>query len=185
MLTLPIEANLELWLLEPRHAPELYALAVANRAHIRAWMDWLDDGYSVETARAQIVAALHRLADTGAPEYGVRFENALVGMVRINRIDPTNRSGTIGYWLAADRTGRGIAGKAVAALVEHAFESLGLHRLEIHCNARNLASRRVAERLGFVQEGVLCRAEARGEGDVTVFDDTVIYGLLESEWRKR
>src|SRR5690625_1332675 len=64
------------------------------------------------------------------------------------------RSATIGYWVASQRAGEGIAPRAVALVTDFAFEDLGLHRIEINIRPENTASLRVVEKLGFRQEGV-------------------------------
>lgn len=64
------------------------------------------------------------------------------------------RSGTAGYWVAREHAGRGLAPLALAVLVDHAFGTLGLHRVEANIRPENTASLRVVEKLGFRDEGV-------------------------------
>jgi ribosomal-protein-alanine N-acetyltransferase len=63
--------------------------------------------------------------------------------------------GTLGYWLAEDYRGRGIATRAVLAAVAYAFDALGLMRVEATTFLHNLASQRVLEKCGFTREGIL------------------------------
>jgi ribosomal-protein-serine acetyltransferase len=70
---------------------------------------------------------------------------------------------------------------AVAALVNHAFDSLQLNRLEIRTAVENAPSRAVAERLGFRFEGTL--RQAYRVTDERYSDDTV-YSLLRSDPRE-
>jgi [ribosomal protein S5]-alanine N-acetyltransferase len=58
-----------------------------------------------------------------------------------------------GYWLDGAVAGRGIMPTALALLVDHAFGPAGLHRVEVNVRPENRASRRVAEKLGFREEG--------------------------------
>ena len=66
---------------------------------------------------------------------------------------------TIGYWMAAQFRGRGLLTEAAQAVVEFGFgsppEGLGLVRIEWHAYAGNVASARVARRVGFQFEGTL------------------------------
>jgi len=59
------------------------------------------------------------------------------------------RSANVGYWVDAKRNGRGLATRAVAAVVEHAFGTLALHRLQAGTLVDNVASQRVLEKNGF------------------------------------
>jgi len=71
------------------------------------------------------------------------------------RVDRENARAEIGYWVAREARGRGVASRAVALLGRWLFEELGLVRLQIHTETENLASHRVAERAGFTREGRL------------------------------
>ena len=76
-------------------------------------------------------------------------------------IDHELGCGEIGYMLAAPARGRGAATRAVRLLVDWAFETLGLERLELHIDTHNAPSLAVAARAGFteVAEPVVQRAE--------------------------
>ena len=69
-------------------------------------------------------------------------------------------------------------GEALPVLVNHAFGSLDLRRLEADVDPRNERSIRVLDRLGFQREGFQ-RQRYLINGEV---QDAVIYGLLNSEW---
>lgn len=85
----------------------------------------------------------------------------------------------LGYWLAPEARGRGVATHAVRLLAQWVFAELGLARLELTCSPDNEASQRVAERCGFVREGVL-RSHVPFKG---ARRDSVIYSLLPGELR--
>jgi RimJ/RimL family protein N-acetyltransferase len=86
---------------------------------------------------------------------------------------------SVGYWLAPEARGRGAATHAVRLLARWAFAELRLARLELTCGPDNQASQRVAERCGFVREGLL-RSHIPFKG---ARRDTVIYSLLPGELR--
>jgi RimJ/RimL family protein N-acetyltransferase len=85
----------------------------------------------------------------------------------------------LGYWLASEARGRGVATHAVRLLARWAFAELGLARLELTCGPDNEASQRVAEHCGFVREGLL-RSHVPFKG---ARRDSVIYSLLPGELR--
>jgi len=64
------------------------------------------------------------------------------------------RSVPVGYWVASEVAGRGVMPTALALLVDHCFQTLGLHRVEANIRPENAASRRVVEKLGFREEGL-------------------------------
>jgi ribosomal-protein-alanine N-acetyltransferase len=63
------------------------------------------------------------------------------------------RSASLGYWLAVDAVGRGLATRAVETVAEIADTALRLHRIEASTRTNNVASQRVLERTGFAQIG--------------------------------
>ena len=63
----------------------------------------------------------------------------------------------IGYWMDPRARGRGVATAAARALCHWAFSALDLALIEWHCEVGNVASRRVAEKAGFLIEGTLRR----------------------------
>ncbi|MBF6170542.1 GNAT family N-acetyltransferase [Nocardia blacklockiae] len=101
----------------------------------------------------------------------------LLGSVSLYDVDRDQARAAIGYWLAADARGRGAATRAVWLLTRWAFDDLGLARVELTCAPENTASRRVAERCGFVQEGIL-RSHMVFQGTRR---DTVLYAALPGE----
>lgn len=61
----------------------------------------------------------------------------------------------VGYWVRSSRSGRGLIAEAVEATVQYAFARIGVVRVELITDEANLASRKVADRCGFVLEGTL------------------------------
>jgi ribosomal-protein-alanine N-acetyltransferase len=63
------------------------------------------------------------------------------------------RGGHIGYWIDRNFANRGYTTQAVELLTQYGFNELRLHRLEINLRPENAASRRVAEKAGYIFEG--------------------------------
>ena len=63
------------------------------------------------------------------------------------------RGGHIGYWIDRNYANKGYTTAAVGLVTEFAFSNLLLHRLEINLRPENAASRRVAEKSGYILEG--------------------------------
>jgi RimJ/RimL family protein N-acetyltransferase len=86
----------------------------------------------------------------------------------------------MGYWIGVPYWNRGYATEAARAILRFGFETLGLHRINAGHFARNAASGRVMEKIGMQREGVWRQHIRRDDGP---FEDTVVYGILRSEWR--
>jgi ribosomal-protein-serine acetyltransferase len=179
MLSLKIDDETELRLIEPQHAEALNALVEQNFDHIREWSAWLKPERSIETSRAFIKRNLARMPENNGYALAIWHRGEMAGQIEYNYIDWENRKTEIGYWLGASFQGRGLVTKCCRALIDHAFGELGLNRVEMRCAVENRRSRRVPERLGFRQEGVLAQAEWIHDH----FHDLVVYALLASEWR--
>ncbi len=106
---------------------------------------------------------------------------ALVGRCGFHISRPEHREAMIWYVLHPENWGRGFAHESVSALIDFAFESLGLHRVWADCDPRNSASCRLAERLGMTLEGRL-RENYWLKNE---WCDSAVYGLLDREWRAR
>jgi RimJ/RimL family protein N-acetyltransferase len=72
----------------------------------------------------------------------------------------------IGYWLATSETGHGYMTEAVGAVTQMTFEQFGARRIEIHTDTKNHRSRRVAERAGYVLEGILKNYSRNSAGEL-------------------
>jgi [ribosomal protein S5]-alanine N-acetyltransferase len=78
-----------------------------------------------------------------------------LGHVMLHTFAWHHRRGELGYWLVRGARGSGMGRTAVSLLVEWAFATLALERLEVMTTAENAAARRLAQGLGFREEGVL------------------------------
>lgn len=178
MFRLALEDGLALRLLEPRHAPELFALVDANRQHLDPWFPWVETARSPHDTRAFIEHGLREFAAGSGFRCGVEEEGEIVGALGLHNVQPKAGSCELGFWLAAEAEGRGLITRAVAGLLPWLFRDLDLKRVEVRALPENRRSRAVAERLGFRQEGVLRRIfERNGSAH-----DIVVYGLLREEW---
>lgn len=83
------------------------------------------------------------------------FEKNLIGQITLGGISyGAYRGGHIGYWIDQRYANKGITTRAVRRLTSYGFEELGLHRIEINLRPENAASKRVAEKAGYVFEGL-------------------------------
>jgi ribosomal-protein-serine acetyltransferase len=147
-------------------APAVHAAILASWTELTRWMTWAQG--ERPTIRDIIDQVGKREADfESRTEFRFSiFEKrsgAFIGNCSLFRIDWAVPCGEIGYWCSTDRVGHGFITEAVVALTQFAL-SLGLVRVEIRCDAKNLPSRAVAERAGFALEGVLKNESRNPQG---------------------
>jgi ribosomal-protein-serine acetyltransferase len=163
--------------LQHEDADELHALVERNREHLARWMPWAADQDRVGTERFLAEVEEQYARDDGF-QAAIEPEGEILGVVGFHAIDRLNRNTSLGYWLAVEAQGRGTMTTVVSALLDHAFYEWELHRVEIHCAPENTRSRAIPERLGFREEALLRETELVGDR----YLDSVVYGLLETEW---
>jgi len=179
MFSRRIDEELELRPVDERLAEELTALVRRDLAHLRPWMPWATERYSVEDAREFIRRQIRQYAEDQGFAALIFYRGRIAGSIGYNNIDWSNRKTDIGYWLGEDFQGRGLMTRSCRALVEHAFRELRLNRVEIYCAVDNVRSRRIPERLGFTVEGTHRQAEWVHDH----FKDLVSYSMLAREWK--
>jgi RimJ/RimL family protein N-acetyltransferase len=164
--------------LRPWRDTDLHAVTEACRDPEIARWTTVPENYTEADARAFL---LYRhdalLAGTTAPFAIVSASDQLLGSIALMRIVWEHRRGEAGYWLARWARGQGHATRALRLLCRWGVHALGLERIDLFAATGNAASQRVAERAGFVRDGVL-RAYMRGKDGQ---QDMVAYGLLADE----
>ncbi|MER7719985.1 GNAT family protein [Streptomyces flaveolus] len=105
-------------------------------------------------------------------------DGGLLGEVVLYEWDPANRSCTFRTLIGPRGRGRGVGTEATRLIVGHAFERLGLHRVQLDVYGNNHRALRVYEKAGFVVEGV--RREAAWRDGEWV--DEVLMAVLDHEW---
>lgn len=173
---------MELHPLRRRDAGEWSRLRLANEDWLKRWepshgLSWQDRHTPAAYRAMRRVVARRARQGTSLP-FALRVEGRLAGQVTLdNVVRGALRSGYLGYWIDRSVAGRGIASLAVALVCDHAFGAVGLHRVEADIRPENLPSRRLVERLGFQQEGLL-RRYLDIDGD---WRDHVAYALLAED----
>src|SRR5215470_3843485 len=134
---LKLDDGLELRLLEVRHAEAVFAVVDRNRAYLRQWLPWLDVSASPDDTRNFIKDSLSEFANGEGLLAGIWEGDQVIGAISYDFIDRANRVARIGYWLASGHQGKGVMTKACRAMVDHAFNEVGLNRVEIRCATGN------------------------------------------------
>lgn len=157
----------------------LYGAVRESIPELAAWLPWAHDAYHRDDSVYWV--ASRAWAWEHAEEYSFAICDAaagtLLGGVGLNRLDTPHGTGNLGYWVRSSAVGRGVATEAAGLAARFGFEDVGLRRIEIIAALGNIASCRVAEKLGAVREGTLReRITVRG-----LVHDAALYALLRAE----
>jgi ribosomal-protein-alanine N-acetyltransferase len=114
--------------------------------------------------------------------YGIFVDGHFAGEINLSIVQRGPfQSAYVGYWIDEARAGNGYMPEALVCLFRAAFDELHLHRVQISIIPRNMASRRVVEKLDIRDEGVAQRyLEING-----TWEDHIRYALTAEEWDQR
>ena len=102
-----------------------------------------------------------------------------VGLIQVRQLDPNLETAEWGFAMGSAFWGTGIFLDAARLVLQFAFESVGIHRMEARSAAHNGRGNGALRKLGAIQEGVLRRAFQRGAER----HDQVLWTILADEWQ--
>jgi RimJ/RimL family protein N-acetyltransferase len=161
-------------------AEDVFAAIDESRDHLRPWVSWVDNHRTVDDVRDYCIRS--------QASWLLRTELALaifdsasgqyLGGTGLHDPDWELPAFEIGYWLRVTAIGHGYATESTRLLTDFALSRLQARRVTLRCDARNDASRRVAERAGFILEGR--RRNVSMAPDRTLRDD-LVYGIVPGD----
>ncbi|EPJ46481.1 MAG: hypothetical protein OFPII_20240 [Osedax symbiont Rs1] len=181
MFSKVVADKLSLQLLMQSDAEELFNLIDQNRSYLQQWMVWPPATKSADDTNKFIKACLIGLAENTEMACGIKYHGQLIGVITYNVIDTQLKKVIIGYWISAEYQGRGIVTKSCRCLIDYAFTTLAMQKIEIRTASENLASQKICERLGFKLEGSIRNSENL-HGNIVSHH---IYGLMVNEYHKK
>lgn len=111
--------------------------------------------------------------------YTIIYNGTFAGIISLSHICLSCHRAELGYWLTKPLQGRGIMVKSLNALIQYAFNSMKMNRLEIKCAVGNERSRRIPIKLNFKLEGVERDGEVSADGH---YNDLEVFSLLKREY---
>lgn len=157
------------------------AHSYASCAENTIYMEWGPN--SGEETRAFIRTAIEDAKQMPCINYQYavvqKDSNALLGACNLA---VSSDAAEIGWILHRDAWGQGYATEMGGALLQFGFDALQLHRIHAHCDAENVASFKVMEKLGMRREGLLLEARLANKLSDKKYGDSFIYALLRDEW---
>jgi ribosomal-protein-alanine N-acetyltransferase len=147
--------DVRLRLLKMRDAKALERLILGNRAWLRPWEATNPGAPNSFDIRSMVRGLIKQVDDFSGLPFVIEVDCEVVGQLNVgNILFGSVSSAVIGYWVAPEVAGRGVAPTSVALACDYLFNSVELHRVEIDIRPENAASLRVVEKLGFRYEGL-------------------------------
>lgn len=166
-------------LLRPWKTDDAPALQIcADDAEVaRNLRDVFPHPYTLQDAQNYIAFCREREYAAHQLCYAIAADGALAGSIALTMgTDVYRKSAELGYWLAKSYWGKGLMTRAVAQICKKGFAAFDLVRIYAEPFSRNIASRRVLEKNGFVLEGVLRKSVCK-EGRIL---DSCVYALIQA-----
>jgi RimJ/RimL family protein N-acetyltransferase len=145
-----------------------------NDVEITHWIPVIPSPYTEADALAFIRGEVGSVPEHS---FAIAVDGSLAGAIGMS-VNSMSYRGRIGYWVAAPARGRGVCTRALRLLSRWALGKLELQRLELITDPENVASQRVAEKVGFRREGVLRAHLRHPDGRIR---DSVMFSLLPGE----
>jgi RimJ/RimL family protein N-acetyltransferase len=160
-----------LWVRSPRpgDGAAVFEAVAESLADLRAWpasLPWAAQAPSPSASEAFCLSG-HRAFREGTDLSMLVFAKStglLVGCVGLHQLHWVLASCEVGYWGRSSCRKQGFVTEALAGITQFAFTHLKMRRVACQIDANNLASRAVAERVGFVQERTECVPGAAPNG---------------------
>lgn len=157
----------------------LYAAARESTGEVGRWLPWCHENYVLADSTAWVESRAQAWREGAEYSFAImeRASGRFVGGCGLNQFDYERMRCNLGYWTRTGATRRGLATAAAKLLARWGMERLGLERIEIIAAVGNIASQRVALKLGAVREGI-ARNRIRIHGQQ---HHAVVFSLIRSD----
>jgi N-acetyltransferase len=175
----PVTLRGSVVVLEPMRADHAEALAgIGLDPELWRWIP--TPVTTADDMLAYVAKALEEQRSGISLPFVIVAQGQIAGSTRYGNIDLANRRLEIGWtWVAPGYQRTSVNTEAKLLLLTHAFERLGVNRVELKTDALNQKSRTAIERLGAVEEGTFRKHIVTASGRVR---DTVYYSIIDTEW---
>lgn len=143
-------------ILTPEDAEELTEYYIRNKEHLSSFEPTREnDFYTTKVQKSILNDNYNQFLNGTAIDFGIFNDKKLIGKLRISNIlYGIVKSGVLGYSIDKEEQGKGIMKLSVNAVVEYAFDELGIHRVEASALIDNEKSKSVLKACGFKELGV-------------------------------
>ncbi|MDP4084363.1 MAG: GNAT family N-acetyltransferase [Bacillota bacterium] len=165
----------------PRHGDgkAVFEAISASLNELKPWMPWAHKNQTEQDVECNVRSAHAKFLTREDLRLHIFLKNtgqfiAASGLHRINWDVPKFE---IGYWIDTRYSGNGYMTEAVQGITCLAFQTLHANRVEIRCDAKNVKSRAIPEKLNFVLEGILKNDGVSADGKEV--RDTCIFAKIQ------
>ena len=148
---------------------------VRDRDYLEEWLPFVSQTQEISNTLQFVTDYLN--SDRLNLTCTIWYQHQFAGIVGLKDTDLENKKTEIGYWLSSSFQHKGIITLSCKALIKYIFEELKLNRIQLKAATCNIKSQRVAQRLGFIQEGIEREGELHNRG----FVDLVVFSLLVTD----
>ncbi|ERJ11796.1 GNAT family N-acetyltransferase [Haloplasma contractile] len=167
--------------LQPEDAEPLKQAIDESLDHLKRWMKWAK--YEPEPLDFKLERIRRYRAKFDLDQqytYGIFLKDTkkLIGITRLTS-KHFNGDFEVGYWIHKDFLNNGYCTEAIQAIVKAAFTINEVERLEIHCDPINTSSKRIPEKLGFMNEGIIRKSELSKDG---LREQSMVWSMFIEEY---
>lgn len=151
---------------KPGEGEEVNEAIRVSQKDLEPWLDFARDVPSIDDTEISIRKARSKFL----LRQGLRFHiyhretGDFLGVVGLNHIKWSIPKCEVYYWMDSRAGGRGYMTEAVEAVTDFAMNNLEMNRVEIRAAMKNMASRKIAEKLGYTLEGILKNEDKHADG---------------------
>jgi len=145
---------------------------IREKDYLGEWLPFIYQTQDISYTRRFVKDYLH--SDRLDITCSIYYQHQFAGIVGLKDTDLENKKTEIGYWLSSTFQHKGIMTLSCNALINYVFDEMNLHRIQLKAATGNSKSQQVAQRLGFIQEGIERQSELHDRG----FVDLIVFSLL-------
>jgi len=178
MLELNVDSEIVLKEIELFDAEEIFKLIDADRENLRKWLSFVDSTKELFDTEDFIKSILFLPEEIRDIVTVIIYKGQKIGLIGFKLTDFVNKKTEIGYWITKEFENKGIVTKSVIKMIDYAFTTLNLNRIQIKCAIGNEKSSKIPKKLNFKFEGIERSAELLNGK----FIDAEVYSILKDEW---
>lgn len=173
MTQLTVDNEIKLLPVHESFAEQYAELAKADYAYLCKWLHWPRVCHKPDDFKNFILDSQKSYAEGTSMLCAIDYQGKVIGNAGFKAIDQELSMAEIGYWIASDYQGKGIVTRICQYLIDYAFSTLNISKVQISVAENNSPSRAVCERLGMKLEGIITNSEKVGNQIL----DHAIYGI--------